>query len=132
MWRGHFDALEAANHESNRKVYVMPQVRTYVNTSEVESLQWNGIEIRNAVQSTLQMARLRSSGPNGEPNEVIDLQQEDLRSVVKNAKILQQAQGKKFEQDISITTPGDHSSDQTKAVESRGFNLIESRKNKVV
>ncbi|GAB1311050.1 AAA+ ATPase domain-containing protein [Madurella fahalii] len=54
IWMQHFERLE---RDSSQKVYVPPSARAYaLESPEVHELEWNGREIRNALQTAVALA----------------------------------------------------------------------------
>lgn len=81
IWLNSFERLE---HDSEGKVYVSVSTREYAYESrDVQSLRWNGREIRNALQTAVALAETEALE---DGNEKITVTDKHLRSVVKMSR----------------------------------------------
>ena len=90
IWNRFFAKLEA-DMEQHKKIGKKPIVeidkyaRKYVRKDdEVQKLEWNGREIRNALHTAITLATYRASkASNGKEVEVVEVETEDFESVVR-------------------------------------------------
>ena len=100
IWHGFFDKLrndmEKIDHSSNKnidgsssqqKVEIGKYARDYVlYDSEVKDLQWNGREIRNALQTAISLATYKALQDRKGVDQMIDVEVDHFKSVVRMSK----------------------------------------------
>ncbi|KAI0853312.1 P-loop containing nucleoside triphosphate hydrolase protein [Daldinia vernicosa] len=98
IWLNSFERLE---HDSNGKVHISVAMREYAyESNDVQSLRWNGREIRNALQTAVALAETEALENNKDRATVTD---KHLRAVVKMSrgfKTFLRQQKKKRDDDV--------------------------------
>ena len=77
---------EGDESDDNRKIEVDRYARTYIlNDPEVKDLQWNGREIRNALQTAISLANYKAV-KEGQSTNIVEIQEDHFKSVVAMSK----------------------------------------------
>ena len=84
IWRSFFAKVhQVADPLGTGKVEINKYTQQYVlNDPAVRNLQWNGREIRNALQLAIMLARHRALKENRSEDTVVEVEEEDFQSVV--------------------------------------------------
>ena len=101
IWKNFFHKLKDDANNGGKKIEVDRYAETYVlNDPEVKNLQWNGREIRNALQTAVSLASYKAiqEKPQGKESteETIYVEEDHFRSVVSMSQKF-----KKYMSDIS-------------------------------
>ena len=97
IWRGFFTKLkkdietikhyEFTKENTPMKVNISKYTQDYVlNDSEVKDLNWNGREIRNALQTAISLASYKAWKESGGTSNVVDVEEEHFKSVVQTSR----------------------------------------------
>lgn len=94
IWNGFFEKLkrdmasnDLTNKKGTRRIEINKYARDYVlNDREVKELEWNGREIRNALQTAISLASYKAPKEGKPLDSVIEVEEDHFRSVVQMSK----------------------------------------------